>query len=110
MDYDSDNRLTSLIEHSEGKDKTFNYSYDFAGNVTQRSYPNGMQSNIGYDAIYRVTSVTNQRGNTTGKAKYSQYTYTYGIDGNNHNTLTRSDLDGTSIAYTFDGIMSSFRV
>jgi RHS repeat-associated protein len=62
--YDALDRLTSVARAAD----TFSYSYDPAGNVTQRTYPGSAASTYVYDDDGRLASVT--RGGATTSYGY----------------------------------------
>jgi len=62
--YDALNRLTSINERLYGQSpqngRVTSYSYDLAGNVIEKTLPNGDQVTMTYDALNRVGSVQGQ--------------------------------------------------
>src|SRR5438445_13030969 len=54
-----------------------NYFYTPIGNIDHVTYPNGTETDDGYDTLGRLTSVTNKRGSTL----LSSYVYTLEADG-----------------------------
>src|SRR5207244_5730905 len=54
-----------------------NYFYTPVGNIDHVTYPNGTETDDGYDTLGRLTSVTNKRGSTL----LSSYVYTLEADG-----------------------------
>lgn len=66
-DYDGLNRLKSLKFNS----KTITYTYRKDSQLEKVTYPNGMTTTYGYDAVGRLTSKTTKLGNGTVIAGYS---------------------------------------
>jgi YD repeat-containing protein len=55
--------------------KTTTYTYDEVGNPVNITYPNNVQAVYSFDALHRLTQLTNQ--NHLTQAKFSEFTYTY---------------------------------
>lgn len=71
---------------SNGLKLTTNYGYDAVGNVTSVTDPNGKQSNMIYDSLRRLTSVTGPVGTST----VTNYTY----DADHNVTLVKRGTGG----------------
>ena len=65
--YDGLNRLTSVSFNG----KTITYAYRKDSQLSEVSYPNGMTTEYGYDAVGRLTSKKTTLGNGTVVASYS---------------------------------------
>lgn len=75
-----------MATHTDGKSQTKTYVYDNASHLIEIDYPAGTDNAFGYDAIHRLTSMTDSTG-TTG--------YTY--DGANR--LEASDNPRGTVSY-----------
>ncbi len=83
----------SYKEETHTTTRTTNYEYDKAGNLTKEINTNGNSITYGYDAYNRLTSLTDQIGNTTS--------ITYDEIGNK----TKETLpEGNSITYVYDAM------
>jgi RHS repeat-associated protein len=91
MTYDSINRVTQVIQTlPSGFQATIGYSYDANGNRTGMTTPWGSFS-YGYDALNRLTSVTNPQSNT--------FTFIYDADGRRTQMVAPN---GVTTVYTYD--------
>ena len=66
--YDGFNRV-SKVDYSDGSTNTIRYEYDDNGNLTDLIYPDGHRVSYTYDALNRMTSLTDWNGGTI------RYTY-----------------------------------
>lgn len=83
---------------------SFSYTYDANKNITQRSYPNGIQ-NFAYDNYDRLTQATASEGT---------YTYSYDVR-NNRSTMRFVNYNQTvdqttTYAYSIDDRLTSYTV
>ena len=84
--YDKLNRLTSVSFNG----KTIDYTYRKDSQLSEVSYPNGMTTTFGYDAVGRLTSKRTKLGNGTVIASYS---YTLDKVGNITNQTAQEPYD-----------------
>jgi RHS repeat-associated protein len=93
-DYDPDGRLLKLTDG--GNNLIVQYTYDAAGELTQKDMGNGTRTVYSYDAAGKVLSITNYAPNHTTVNSSDAYTYdTVG------NVLTDTNQDGQWV-YTYD--------
>ena len=90
-DYDKLNRLTSVTFNG----KTITYTYRKDSQLSKVSYPNGMTTEFGYDAVGRLTSKSTKLSNGTVIAAY---TYTLDKVGNITNQTTQEPYGNISLA------------
>ena len=90
--YDDLNRLETVVDARLSGSQTTTYGYDPASNVGTVTYPNGVQSTFGYDALNRVTGLSASTGS---------YQYQRGAVGN---LTSASESSGRSITWSYDGI------
>lgn len=90
-DYDKLNRLTSV----KFSGKTITYSYRKDSQLSEVSYPNGMTTSFGYDAVGRLTSKKTTLSNGTVVASYS-----FRLDkvGNITKQATKEPYEGSGLA------------
>lgn len=87
--YDARSRVTTLTETPvSGLARVTNYTYDFAGQLSTATTPDGVVMSYTYDDAHHLTSVTDNLGN---KVQYS-----YDLKGRRTNTST-FDPDGTLV-------------
>ena len=79
---------TQSFQTSEGYNET--YSYDAAGNMTQKSV-NGLASSMTYNAANELKTMQSEKGSIS---------YDYDQNGN----LTQKELDGKKDIYTYDAL------
>lgn len=89
--YDKLNRLTSVSFNG----KTITYTYRKDSQLSKVSYPNGMTTEFGYDAVGRLTSKSTKLSNGTVIAAY---TYTLDKVGNITNQTTQEPYGNISLA------------
>lgn len=90
--YDKDNQLVGVNAPTVG---SIGLAYDAAGNQTQRTLPNGIAVSYGYDALNRLTSVSE----TAGANTLASYTYTLDPTGNRTKVV---NADGSSTLWSYD--------
>ncbi|MBC2724335.1 RHS repeat protein [Desulfosporosinus sp.] len=106
------NRLTKATINDGSGDKTFNYSYDPAGNIQSMNVPSGQTNTFVYDRNNKISAINGSAGNVsydangnltklTVNGKTQQYVY----DAANRLTTVKEGAGaGTVIArYTYDG-------
>lgn len=98
--YDKLNRLTSVSFSG----KTISYTYRKDGQLSKVTYPNGMTTTYGYDAVGRLTSKTTKLSNGTVIAGYS---YTLDKVGNITKQTTQEpysniNLVNEDVSYTYN--------
>ena len=93
--YDELNRMSSVTDASGG---TTRYTYDAVGHRALAEYPNGTQTQYGYDSNGRLIALTNVRADSS---VISSYTYTLGSAGE---VLEVTDDSGRHEAYTYDAL------
>jgi RHS repeat-associated protein len=81
------------------------YYYTAVGNIDHITYPNGAETDYGYDTLIRLTSVTNKKGTTV----LSSYTYALENDGLRTGvTENQLETDGSTSTvtktWTYDGL------
>ena len=74
------------------------YTYDNVGNRATVAYPNGTVTAYAYDALNRLTDLTNIRSDNQ---VISGYTYTLGPAGNR---IRVAEADGRIVDYTYDAV------
>ena len=91
--YDDLNRLSTVVDNrlASGANTT-TYTYDPANNLATVTYPNGLQSTLGYDQVNRITSLV---------SPISGYDYEYGPTGNRTSSV---ETNGRVLNWTYDGI------
>ncbi|MBP0035970.1 MAG: hypothetical protein J7524_22885, partial [Roseofilum sp. Belize BBD 4] len=92
--YDPSNRLVEVIE-PDPTQKTI-YEYDFIGNLTKTTYPNGVIETKDYDDLNRLTGVTYQ---DKDQNIIASYTYTLDRVGN---SKVVEESGGRKIEYDYD--------
>ncbi len=92
--FDELNRLTGTTEGTV----TSTYGYDTNGNRSYVQYNNGLREEYAYNLANHLTALLNKNSSNT---VLSQYTYTYGLDGNQ---LTKTDKNGKVTAYSYDDL------
>jgi RHS repeat-associated protein len=87
--WDPLNRLSTVVDNrlSAGSSTT-TYTYDPAGNLSNVTYPNGAQSNYGYDHLNRLNTLNG---------------YTYQLDSAGHRQSV-TEPNGRAVSWTYDGI------
>lgn len=73
--YDALNRLTEINEHN----RKYQFTYDPAGRLTQRTYPNGIVSGYAYDPAGRLERLEHRKADSVLLGKFN---YTYDPNGN----------------------------
>lgn len=91
--YDNANRLTQV---TDPQGRATGYTYDASGLRTRLSLPNGIQVNYTYDALNRMTGLTQQR---TSQQPFASYAYTLDPVGNRTKV---TELDGSSTQWGYD--------
>lgn len=94
--YDNIDTILSLQDPSG---ETFSWQHNPNAVITAAQYPNGVRTDLSYDAATRLTGLTTARGFTGGFVS----TYTYVMDGVNNITSLR-DSSGLH-TYSYDDIM-----
>ena len=76
------------------------FAYDAVGDQTQRTLPNSIAVNYGYDSLERLTSVSAQQGTTLA---------TYTLNGAGNRTRV-ANADGSSTIWTYDKAFSRLHI
>lgn len=106
--YDSDDRLATVVDNrllAQGAvSGQTTYNYDFAGNLTNYTYPNGIQTSYSYDTLNRVTRMKSLCFVGTPGCNFlnfiqSNFNYTLGPAGNRTNV---TELSPRSVTYGYD--------
>lgn len=90
--YDADGRVLSLTRNPGAAQQAFTYVYDGAGNITNRTYPDGTAITETYDGLNHVTSLS-------PSASALSANYLYDAAGNLTSTLLPG---GVSAVRTYD--------
>jgi len=95
--YDALDRLATVGDATG----TTTYTYDQVGNLATITYPNGTATAYTYDALNRLTMVTNS--GPTGLV--SSYTYTLGPSGNRLQVVEAGTATtGRTVSYAYDAV------
>ncbi len=92
------NERDQLIQLTDKNNKTFTFSYDNAGNLTEAAYPNGTEALFTYDNANRVTAIDSLK---TAGGNIRSYRYAYDPNGRR----TQMTVDGTDVStYGYDDL------
>lgn len=91
---DALSRITSVTDPDGG---VTTYAYDAVGNRTRQIYPNGTRAEYTYDALNRLTSLTNRRADDT---ILSSFVYTLGPTGNRTRVVEQNRI----VDYRYDDL------
>ena len=99
--YDQLNRLATVTDASG----LTSYTYDAVGNLGGFTYPNGVQTGYGYDALNRLTRMQSTCASGSGcgapGTAISSYAYTLGAAGNR---LSVAELSNRTVNYGYDDL------
>ncbi|MBL7749358.1 MAG: RHS repeat-associated core domain-containing protein [Chitinophagaceae bacterium] len=93
-EFDTRNRLTKILKDSV---TVAEYSYNNANQLTQKSFANGVSSNMQYDYANRLSSLTTTAA--SGVIQNSQFSYDKEY---NKTAITRSNNSSLSEQFTYD--------
>ena len=88
--YDDMDRLTNICHLNPGPSISCSYSYTPAGYLTNKLYSNGVSAQYAYDAIGRMTGLTNRNGSGILDAYSCEYDKAQMITGITRGTNTVS--------------------